>query len=297
MALTPTNISALLWPGLRKIFGDEYAQYAEEYSKVFSVETSSQSYEKDQNLSSLGLVQEKPVGQSIAYDTVYQGYEKTYTNVTYGLGVAIGRETVEDNLYRNIKNMGRAQARSVRQTVEILAANNLNRAFSSSYTGGDGKEMCATDHPLLGGGTFSNELDTAADLDITSIEQALLDIQDFVDDRSLKVAVRPKTLVIHPANEFNAKMLLRSSKLPDSANNNINPAEGIMPYTTMHWLTDSDAWFIITDCPNGLTWLWRRRPEYREDNNFDAEIAKFKCTFRCSSGWTDPRGIFGSPGA
>jgi hypothetical protein len=149
---------------------------------------------------------------------------------------------------------------------------------------------------LVGGGTFSNELDTAADLDPTTLEQALIDIQEFVDDRGLKVFARPKVLIVPPALEWTAIQLLRSEKMPQTANNDVNPARGIMPYVVLHWLTDPDAFFFKTDIPNGLTWFWRRRPEYREDNNFDAEVAKFKATFRCSSGWSDPRGLFGSPG-
>lgn len=294
--LTPTNITALLWPGIRQVYGDAYMQFEEQYSKVFDIDTSDKYKEIDQGYTGLGLASEKPVGQSINYDTTYQGYEKTYTNATYAIGVAIGRETLEDTLYRNIKNTARSQAVSVRQTIEVLAVSHLNNAFSSSYAGSDSKELCATDHPLVGGGTFSNELATSADLDPTSLEQALIDIQAFVDDRSLKVHARPKLLIIPSALEWTAIQLLKSEKLPQTANNDVNPAKGIMPYVVMNWLSDSDAWFIKTDVPYGLTWFWRRRPEYREDNNFDAEVAKFKATFRCSSGWTDPRGLFGSPG-
>jgi hypothetical protein len=197
--------------------------------------------------------------------------------------------------------MPKALARSVRQTVEYLAANHFNYAFTASaaYYGSDSKELCATDHPLVGGGTGRNELSTAADLDITSYEQALIDIQTFVDDASMKVAAKPRRMIIHPSNVFQAQMILKSSMLPDTANNNYNPAQGTMPggYVVMHWLTDEDAWFIQTDVPNGMTWIWRRRPEFTKDNDFDSENAKFKTTFRASSGWSDWRGIFGSPGA
>jgi len=136
-------------------------------------------------------------------------------------------------------------------------------------------------------------------LDITSYEQALIDIQAFVDDRGLKVMALPKKLVVHPDNLFQAQIILKSAQLPDTANNDYNPAMNTMPggVVVMHWLTDSDAWFIKTDCPNGLMYIWRRQPEFTRDNDFDSENAKFKTTFRCSSGWTDPRGIFGSPGA
>lgn len=293
------NFAALLEPGLRKIYGDAYKDYPEEYTNVFMVDGSTKSFEQDHGITTLGLVPEKTQGRSVDYDDPLDGYTKTYTHVTYGLGFKVTREMMEDDLYRKMKAMPKALARSVRQTVEVLAANHLNRAFSNSYTGADGKELCATDHPLVGGGTFSNELDTAADLSVTSYEQALIDIQEFTDDRGLKMMVQPKKLVVAPANLFQAQMILKSAQLPDTANNNYNPAQGTMPggIVVMHWLTDADAWFITTDVPNGLNFLWRRRPEFTNDNDWDSENAKFKTTFRCSSGWTDPRGIFGSPGA
>lgn len=299
MSINTGNFAELLEPGLRKIYGDAYNDYAEEYSKVFEVDSSSKNFEKDHSITTLGLAQTKHQGASINYADPADGYTKTYTHATYGLGFIVTRELWEDALYRNIKGLPKALARSVRQTIEYLAATHLNNAFSSSYTGSDSKELCATDHPLVKGGTGRNELSTSADLDITSYEQALIDIQTFVDDASLKVAAQPKRMIIHPSNVFQAQMILKSSMLPDTANNNYNPAQGTMPggYVVMHWLTDEDAWFIQTDVPNGLTWLWRRRPEFTKDNDFDSENAKFKTTFRCSSGWSDWRGVFGSPGA
>ena len=299
--INTTNFAELLEPGLRKIYGDEYNDYAEEYSKVFTVDSSTKNKEYDQSLTTLGLVSIKAQGAGVDYSDPAEGYKKTYTHVTYGKGFAITRELWEDSLYRNIKAMPKALARSVRQTIEYLAASNLNYAFTASaaYYGSDSKELCATDHPLIAGGTARNELSTAADLDITSYEQALIDIQTFVSDESLKIAAKPKQMIIHPSNVFQAQMILKSSMLPDTANNNYNPAQGTMPggYVVMHWLTDEDAWFIQTDVPNGLTWLWRRRPEFTKDNDFDSENAKFKTTFRASSGWSDWRGIFGSPGS
>jgi len=299
--INTTNFAALLEPGLRKIYGDEYNEYAEEYSKVFEIDSSTKNKEYDQSLTTMGLAQIKNQGQSISYADPMNGYKKTYTHVTYGLGFTVTREMWEDALYRNIKGMPKALARSVRQTVEFLAASNLNYAFTASaaYYGSDGKELCATDHPLINGGTGRNELSTSADLDITSYEQALIDIQTFTDDQSLKMAAKPRLMIIHPSNVFQAQMILKSSQLPDTANNNFNPAQGTMPggYVVMHWLTDEDAWFIKTDVPNGLTWIWRRRPEFTNDNDWESENAKYKTTFRASSGWSDWRGLFGSPGA
>lgn len=297
MPIYTSNFSELLEPGLRNIYGLEYNDHPEEYSKVFEIDSSSKAFEEDLNMTGFGLVSTKAQGAAIDYDDAFQGYLKRYTHAAYGLGFIVTREMYEDDLYRRIKMLPKSLARSVRQTVETLAASVLNNAFSASYLGSDAKEMCATDHPLIAGGTLSNELTTSADLDITSYEQALLDIQAFVDDRGLKTAVRPKKLIIPPALEFTAKQLLRSQQLPGSAYNDINPAFGSIDFTILHWLTDSDAWFIQTDCPNGIQFIWRRRPEFTNDSDFDTENAKYKTTFRCSYGWTDPRGMFGSPGA
>jgi hypothetical protein len=299
--INSTNFAELLEPGLRKLYGDEYNDWSVEWTSIFNVDNSTRAFEQDHSITGLGLAIVKNQGASVSYADPINGYTKTYTPITYGLGFQITRELWEDALYRNIKNMPKALARSVRQTMEVLAANHFNYAFTASaaYYGSDGKELCATDHPLIGGGTFRNELSTAADLDITSYEQMLIDIQTFVDDRGLKIAVRPRKLIIHPSNLFNAQMILKSSGLPDTANNNYNPAQGTMPggFIPLHYLTDEDAWFVTTDVPNGLTWIWRRREEFTKDNDFDSENAKFKTTFRASSGWSDPRCIFGSPGA
>lgn len=299
MALITSNMSKLLLPGLRKIYGDEYGEWKEEYSVVFDVDSSAKHSEEDQGITGFGLVPEKAQGESIRFDIAYQGYTKRYTHVTYGLGFIITQEMWEDALYRNIKRMPKALARSTKSTVEILAANYLNLAFSATQLGADGVELCSAVHPLVGGGVFRNTLSVPADLDITSFEQALIDIQEFVCDRGLKIAARPLMLVVHPSNDFQAQYILKSDRLPDTANNNYNPARGILPrgHVIMHWLTDPDAWFIKTDVPYGLTFLWRRRPVFKDDTDFNAENAKFKVSFRCSGGWTDPRGVFGSPGA
>lgn len=294
---TPINLSQLLLPGFRKIYGDSYAEIPTQYDKVFELDSSSMAKEEDQGLSTLGLAVEKPAMKSITFDTVYQGYTKTYTPTTYALGFMIAKETWDDSLYRNVKQLPKALGRSVRHTVEILGASVLNNAFSASYLGADSKELCATDHPLLGGGTFRNELTTSADLDIVSFEQCLIDMRSFVDDRGLKVVAKPKLLVIPPQLEFTAKMLLKSDKLPDTANNNINPANGMVPYIVLDWLTDPDAFFILTDIPNGMNFIWRDKPRFGTEDEWNSEVSKFKAVFRCSYGWTDPRCIFGSPGA
>ncbi len=301
MPVVTGNFASLITPGFRVIWGTDIKDWEEEYSKVFDLETSSKNKEEDHSITELGLAVEKAQGGSISYDTIYDGYTKTYTHTTFGLGFSVSREMVEDDLYRKIKQMPKSLSRSVKHTVEIAAANHLNRAFSGSYLGGDAKALCATDHPTYGGGgTYRNMPSTSADLDITSFENALIDIgTQFIDDRGLKMAVKPVKAIIHPSNVFMMEKILKSSNEPDTANNAITPAKGVLPggYVVMHWLTDSDAWFIKTDVTNGLNWFWRRRAEFTQDNDFDTENAKYKATYRASSGWTNPRALYGSAGA
>lgn len=301
MLVVPNNFGDLLLPGFRKIWGDEFNMYPEEYASIFETDTSTRSFEEDHSITTLGLIQEKAVGRGVTYDTTYNGWTKRYTHLTYGLGFSVAREMLEDDLYGKMKKMPKALGRSTRHTLEIIGANVLNRAFSGSYLGGDGKALCASDHPLFAAGsTFSNMPSIASDLSITSYEQALIDIQmNWYDDRGLKIAAKPQKLIIHPSEWFTAEMILKSAQLPDTNDNNINPAKGTMPggYVTMHWLTDPNAWFVKTDIPNGLTWFWRRRPEFTQDNDFDSENAKYKVTFRASCGWTDPRCIYGNAGS
>ena len=299
--LVRNDIGSLLLPGLHKVWGDTYNDYQEEYSQAFKIETSSRSFEQDFGMTSLGLVPTKAEGKAIDYDTAYSGYTTTYTHLSYGLGFIISREMIEDDLYRKVNNLPKALARSNRHTVEILAQNFLNYAFDTTNQPlGDAYSLVNTAHPLVGGGTWSNQIAVSSDLDVTSLEQALIDISlNWIDDRGLKILARPTKLIVPPQLDFQCKMILKSAGLPDTANNNINPAMGILPggHIVWHWLTDVNAWFIQTDVPNGLTFFWRRRPEFTNDSDFDSENAKFKTTFRCSFGATDPRCIYGSPGS
>jgi phage major head subunit gpT-like protein len=297
MALNTTNFSELLDPGLRKIFGDQYKMHPEQYSKIFEVRTSKKSKEEVLSMSGFGAVPEKAEGSSIIYEDAQQGYKGTLTHITYGKGFTVTREMFEDDQYNKINGLPKALARSVRHTIETNSANVLNRAFNSSYTGADSKELCATDHPQLNGSTYKNEPTTASDLSMTSLEQAIIDIGDLTDDKGLLVAAMPKMLVVPTELAWTAKQLLGSEKDPESANNAINPANGMMPFTVNNYLTDPDAWFIVTNVPGGLVFYWRRKPEFTKDNDWDTENAKFKTTFRSIVGWDDPRGIYGSPGA
>lgn len=287
----------LLEPGLRAIYGESYNDYPEEYTEAFEVDSSSKHQEEDFSLSGFGLAQQKNEGQNVYFDEMYKGYKTTYTHAEYALGFSVTRIMYEDDLYRQIKARPKALARSVRHTVEILAANVLNNAFTSGL-GGDGKYLCATDHPIKSG-TLSNSMSPSATFSVTSFEQALIAIQGWTDDRGMKIRVLPKKLIVSPSDSFQAQIVLKSAKMPDTANNDINPAMNYLPngFTVMHWLTDTDAWFLKTDVPNGLMYFWRRRPEFTNDNDFKSENALFKTTFRCSQGWSDWRAIYGSAGA
>jgi phage major head subunit gpT-like protein len=292
-----SNFGDLLAPGFRSIFMDKFNEYPAEYPAIFNILTSDRQYEDDSSVSGFGFVPEKEEGVGISYDDPIQGYNKRYTHKTYGLGFRVTKEMYEDDLYSKMSKMPKALGRSMRITMETDMANVYNRAFNSTYAGGDGKQLCATDHPLTGGGTENNALSSAADFTATSLEQALIDIQGTVDDRSLILALRPQKLLVHPAGEWNAQKILRSSQEPGTANNDMNPAKGVLPggIVVNHYLTDTDAWFILCD-DHEVNCFMRRRPEFDRTNDFDTEDAKFKTTARWSNGFSEWRGIFGSPG-
>lgn len=297
MSTSTGNFGELLEPGLRVIYGDSYKQYPEEYTKIFEVRGSTKGTEHSLGITGFGLLTTKAQGAGVTYEDPLQGYKHSVSHTVYGKGFQVTKEMYEDDQYNKISAMPKALSRSVAHTLETVGANVLNRGFNSSYTGVGSKEMCATDHPLEGGGTYRNELSTAADLSMTSLEQAIIDIQALVDGKGLLCSARPKKLIFPPALEWTAIQLLGSEKNPEDASNAVNPGKGIMPYQVMHFLTDPDAWFIQTDMPNGLIHYWRRRPEFTRDNDHDTDNAKFKVTARFVSTWDDPRGIFGSPGA
>lgn len=301
-AITSASFAKLLFPGLNKIYGDAYKEYPVEYTKLVDVEKSSKSYEEDLGVTGFGLASVKTENNSIAYDEESQAYLTRYTHAVWALGFTITREIYEDDQYGKVgKRRSTGLAYSMRQTKETNVANLYNRAFTSTYTGGDGKEMCATDHPNYSGGTWANELATAADLSEASLEQAYIDISKFTTDRGVKIAVKPKSLIIPVDLTFEAERILKSNGRVGTADNDPNALKemGVFPggIVVNHYLTDTDAWFIRTDCPNGPKLFQRRAMQFATDNDFDTENAKFKATERYSTGWTDPRGIFGSPGA
>lgn len=298
MAVASGNIPELLWPGIAEIWANTYRDYPVLYEKVFGVKNSDKRFEKEQGVTGLGLQSLKDEGNAVGYEDPFQGFQKEYVNVTYAQGSIVTREMYEDDQYNYINTIPRMLGRSARQTEETIAFNHLNRGFNSSFTGADGIELFASNHPLIGGGTFRNELATPADLTQTSLEQAIQDLMDFVDDQSLKIRALPKCLVVPTQLNFRARKLLESDYVTGSADNDKNPVPGLFQDLVVSpYLTDTDAWFIVTDVDMGLTWYWRRRTEMTRDNEFDTENLKFKNTARHSSGWTDPRGAFGTAGA
>lgn len=290
-----------LWPGVHKFVMNDYNEHPMEYSEIFDVETSEKAYEEDVETTSFGLAPVKSEGSATSYDTHSQGFTKRYTHIAYGLGYIVTREEMDDNLYktRSFKR-GKSLAFSFRTTKEIVAANVLNRAFNSSYTGGDAKELLATDHPTLAG-TFSNELATPADLSEASLEDILIQISTATNSRGLQIGLRGQKLIVPPQEQFTAERILKSTLQNDTANNAINAVRsmGMLPqgYVVNHYLTDSDAWFVKTDAPDGMRMFTRTPFEFGQDNDFDTKNAKAAGYERYSLGWTDPRGMYGSAGA
>lgn len=301
--MTTGNFAKLLWPGIKKIYGDKYSGHKVQYTDIFQKEGSSRAYEEYQGLSGFGLAQRKPEGQPIAMDTMRQGFTTRATNVTYALGFLITRELYEDDQYDKVSaQRSRALAFSMRQTKEIVGANLINRAFDTNYTFGDAKALCVTDHPNVAGGTFSNTLAVASDLNQAALEQMAIDISNFTDDRGLKIAVMPKKLLVPPALMFEAERILKSSLEYDTANNAVNAlkSKNIFPdgIAINNYLTDSDAFFILTD-QEGLVYQERRGDEFEPtaENDWDTENARYKASARYAFTAFDPRAIYGSPGA
>ena len=301
MAISRAQLVKELEPGLNALFGLEYKNYANEHEEIFSKENSDRAFEEEVMLSGFGNAGVKPEGQSINYDAATETFTARYTHETLALAFSITEEAIEDNLYDRISSRyTKALARSMANAKQVKAANVLNRAFNSSYTGGDGKELCATDHTIVSG-TEQNELSTAADLNETSLEQAMIDIAALTDERGLKIAAKGMKMVIPSALQFAAERLMKSTLRVGTADNDINAVRsmGMIPqgYTVNHYLTDTDAWFIKTDVPNGLKHFVRAPIKTAMEGDFETGNVRYKARERYSFGWSDWRGIFGSPGA
>ncbi len=298
MAISRAQLVKELEPGLNALFGLEYKQYVNEAAEIFETENSDRAFEEEVMLSGFANAVVKPEGQGVSFDSAQETFTARYTNETIALAFAITEEAIEDNLYdRLASRYTKALARSMANTKQVKGAAVLNNAFNSSYAGGDGKELCATDHPTLAG-TFSNELSTAADLNETSLEQALIDIAAFTDERGLKVAARGMKLIIPSALQFTAERLMKSKGRTGTADNDINAINnmGAVPegYVVNHYLTDTAKWFVKTDVPNGLKHFTRAPLKTSMEGDFDTGNVRYKARERYVFGFSDPRGIFGS---
>lgn len=290
-----------LWPGVHSWFGLKYKEKPLQCDAVFDTQSSSKKYEEVVESTSFGLAPVKSEGGSISYDTHSQGPTTRYTNVVYGLGYIVTREEMEDNQYLELsKSRARSLAFSMRTTKETVASNVFNRAFNSSFAGGDGKEMIATDHPTLDG-LQSNELSPAADLSEAALEAMLIQISNARNSRGLRINIKGEKLIIPVEYQFEAHRILNSVLRVGTANNDVNAMRsmGMLPggVVTWNYLTDTDAFFIKTDAPEGLKHFQRRKMEFRKDNDFDTENAKAKATERYSFGHDEWRSIYGSEGA
>jgi hypothetical protein len=302
MAISRSQLVKELEPGLNALFGLEYSRYDNEHAEIFMTETSDRAFEEEVMLSGFGNAEVKQEGAPVVFDQANEAYTARYTHETIALAFAITEEAIEDNLYdRLASRYTRALARSMSQTKQVKAAAVLNNGFDSNYAGGDGVQLLANNHPLANGGTFSNILSTAADLNETSLEQSLIDIAGFVDERGLKVALQGRKLIIPKEQQFTAERVLRSPLRVGTADNDINAIKnmGMIPegYRVNHFLTDTDAFFILTDAPNGLKQFVRSPIKTAIEGDFDTGNVRFKARERYSFGWSDPRGIFGTPGA
>ena len=300
MAISRGQLVKELEPGLNALFGLEYKRYENQHAEIFDTETSDRAFEEEVMLSGFANAQTKPEGSGVTFDNAQETFTARYTHETIALAFSITEEAIEDNLYdRLASRYTKALARSMSNTKQVKEANVLNNAFDSSFAGGDGVELCSTAHPIIAG-TFRNELATAADLNETSLEQSLIDIAAFVDERGLKIAARGLKLIIPSELQFTAERLMKSSQRVGTADNDINAINsmGMIPqgYVVNNFLTDTDAFFIKTDVPNGLKMFVRSPIKTAMEGDFDTGNVRYKARERYSFGFSDPRGIFGSPG-
>jgi len=298
--ITTSSFAKALWPGVNAWYGKAYNDYSTEWDQLFEKNTSKKSYEEDVGISGFGLAKIKAEGAAIEYDTERQGFTTRYNHVVYALGFAVTREMFEDDQYDVVgQRKAKGLARSMRQTKEIVGANIFNRAFDINYKGGDGVQMISAAHPNVAGGTWSNQIGTAADLSEAALEQAAIDIYAFRDDRGLLIAATPKKLVVASSGQFEATRILEADGRvgTDLNDPNVIKTKGVIPQVVVnHYFTDADAWFLLTNVNDGLKYFERRGDAFEMDNDFDTENAKFKATARYSFGWSDPRGVYGSAG-
>jgi hypothetical protein len=302
MAISRAQLLKELLPGLNALFGLEYAKYGEEHKEIYETESSERSFEEETKLSGFGQAPVKNEGSAIAYDNAQEAFTARYTHETIAMGFSITEEAVEDNLYDSLSSRyTKALARGMSYTKQVKAAFVLNNAFTGGPTYGDGVVLCSTAHPLVSGGTNSNRPTTGADLNETSLENAVIQIAAWTDERSLLIAAKPKKLVIPPTLQFVATRLLETTLRVGTTDNDINALKnnGSIPegYCINHYLTDTNAWFLLTDVPNGLKHFIRTPMSTGMDGDFDTGNVRYKARERYSFGVSDPLGIFGSPGS
>lgn len=302
MAISRAQLLKELLPGLNALFGMEYKRYGDEHKEIYEVESSDRSFEEELKLSGFGAAPGKAEGGAIAYDNAQEAWTARYNHETVALGFAITEEAMEDNLYDSLSTRyTKALARAMAYTKQVKGANVLNNAFSGSHLGGDGKALCATDHPLVSGGTNSNRPTTGADLNETSLEAAVIQIAGWTDERGLLIAAKPRKLIIPPSLMFVAKRLLDTEGRVGTADNDLNALRSMSAipggHAVNHWLTDTNAWFLLTDVPNGLKHFERVKMSTAMDGDFDTGNVRYKARERYSFGWSDPMGIYGSPGS
>ena len=302
MAISRAQLLKELLPGLNALFGMEYARYGEEHKEIYETETSERSFEEETKLSGFSAAPVKNEGAAIAYDNAQEAWTARYNHETIAMGFSITEEAIEDNLYDSLSSRyTKALARAMAYTKQVKAANVLNNGFNSSYKGGDGVELFSTAHPLVSGGTNSNEPSVAADLNETSLESAVIQIAGWTDERGLLIAAKPRKLIVPPNLMFVATRLLETELRVATADNDINALKnnGSIPegYAVNHFLTDTNAWFLTTDVPNGMKHFVRTPLSTSMDGDFDTGNVRYKARERYSFGWSDPLGMFGSPGA
>jgi len=302
MAISRAQLLKELLPGLNALFGLEYKRYPEEHKEIFDTETSERSFEEETKLSGFGAAPVKNEGQALSYDNAQEAWTARYNHETIAMGFSVTEEAMEDNLYDSLSSRyTKALARAMAYTKQVKAANILNNGFNAAFTYGDGKPLFSTTHPLVSGGTNSNTPATAADLNETSLESAVIQIAAWTDERGLLIAAKPVKLVIPPALMFVATRLLETELRVGTTDNDVNALKnnGSIPggYTVNHFLTDTNAWFLTTDVPNGLKHFVRVPLATSHDGDFDTGNIRYKARERYSFGVSDPLGIFGSPGS
>jgi len=302
MAISRAQLAKELEPGLNALFGMEYDRYENEHAEIFDTESSDRAFEEEVLIVGFGNASVKSEGQGVQFDSATEGFTARYTHETVALAFALTEEAVEDNLYDRLgARYTKALARSMAHTKQVKAANVLNNAFSSSYTGGDGVSLINTAHTLADGGSLANRQTTMTDLNETSLENALISISTFVDDRNMILALRGMKLIVPPQLQFVADRLLETPGRVGTADNDINAVRnmGLLPegYAVNHFLTDTDAWFLRTDCPDGFKHFERTPISTSMEGDFDTGNVRYKARERYSFGWSNPRCVFGSQGA